>query len=89
MLKPILSLTAVLTLLAAASGPIHAQSGDKTKPVTSHTDRTTADPATRKQMNEKLRAQRAKRNACIKEFKASKTSLLKRNKFIKDCMAKA
>jgi len=84
-------IVSVAVMLCAASAPqtLAQQSGDKTKPVTSHVDRTTADPATRKKMNEKLAAQRAKRNACIKESAAQKISLLKRNKFIKDCMAKS
>jgi hypothetical protein len=76
-------------LLGAAAPQALAQSGDKTAPVTSRPDRTTADPAARKQMQEKRAALRAKRNACIKEFKAAKISLLKRNTFINACMAKS
>jgi hypothetical protein len=79
----------VIILLVAAAPHARAQSGDKTAPVTSRPDRTTADPATRKQMQEKRAALRVKRNACIKEFKAAKISLLKRNTFINACMAKA
>lgn len=88
MLKRTMLIAAVLTILGA-SGPAYAQSGDKTAPVTSRPDRTTADPATRKLMQDKRAAQRVKRNACIKEFKAAKISLLKRNKFINECMAKS
>jgi hypothetical protein len=88
MLKQMLSFAIVLTVLSA-SGPAYTQSGDKTAPVTARPDRTTADPATRKAMQEKRAALRAKRNACIKEYKAAKVSLLKRNTFIYACMAKS
>ena len=88
MLKRMLSFAIALTILTA-SGPAYTQSGDKTAPVTSRPDRTTADPATRKEMQKKRAALRVKRNACIKEFKAAKISLFKRNKFINDCMTKS
>ena len=84
-------IVSVAILLGGAPAPeaLAQPSGDKTAPVMSRPDRTTADPATRKKMQEKRAAERVKRNACIKEFKTSKASLTKRSKFINDCMAKS
>jgi hypothetical protein len=83
-------MTIIAILLCVPTAQTSAQqSGEKTAPITSRPDRTTADPATRKKMQEKRSALRVKRDACIKEFKVSKVSLLKRNKFINECMAKS
>jgi hypothetical protein len=90
MLKKTIIATIAVLLCAAPAPQVFAQAPtDKTAPVTSRPDRTTADPATRKVMAEKRAALRVKRNVCIKEFKAAKISLLKRSKFINECMAKS
>ena len=59
-----------------------------TAPVTGmKPDRTTADPAQRKAMQEKEAALRAKRAECRAKAKAEKVSLIKRPAYVKTCMA--
>ena len=48
-------------------------------------DRTTADTATREQMQTKEAALRQKRAACRKQARAKKIPILKRHAFVTDC----
>ena len=85
---PMLIVVALIGWMAA--GPAVAQAPDQSKlgPVTVKRDRTTADPATRKQMQERQAALRLKRNACREQRRAQKIPFRKRSQFIRDCMAK-
>jgi hypothetical protein len=75
---------ALVTFPATAQRPEDSKLG----PVTAKPDRTTADAATRKQIQEKREALRKKRNECIKLRREQKIPLRQRSKFIDDCMAK-
>jgi hypothetical protein len=51
-------------------------------------DRTTADAATRKAMQQKEAALRQKRADCRKQARQEKISFLKRPAFVRDCMSR-
>jgi hypothetical protein len=89
MLKTKVLMGTVLAVWLAAL-PAAAQTPDASKlgPVTSRPDRTTADAATRKQMQEKREALRKKRNECIKLRREQKVPLKQRSAFINECVKK-
>jgi hypothetical protein len=73
--------------LIALSGVPTGSYAQQLPPVTGmKPDRTTADPATRKAMQEKEAALRAKRADCRRQARAQKLSLLKRIDFVRECM---
>lgn len=80
-----------ITLMLATTAVLPAQAqtaGDKTAPMTGmKPDRTTADAATRKAMQEKEAALKKKRAECRAKAKAEKVPLLKRAAYVKNCMA--
>jgi len=51
-------------------------------------DRTVADKTTRQVMREKEASLKQKRSECRKQAKMKKVSLLKRRRFIHDCMSR-
>jgi hypothetical protein len=51
-------------------------------------DRTVADKTTRQVMREKEASLKQKRSECRKQAKMQKVSLLKRRRFIHDCMSR-
>jgi hypothetical protein len=51
-------------------------------------DRTVADKTTRQVMREKEASLKQKRSECKKQAKMQKVSLLKRRRFIHDCMSR-
>jgi membrane-bound lytic murein transglycosylase B len=58
-----------------------------TEPITAKPDRTTADKQTRQQMAERRAALKQKRVDCGKQADAQRLHLLKRSRFIRQCMA--
>jgi hypothetical protein len=83
-------LTGIVVAFAIVTVPAAAQKPEDSKlgPVTAKPDRTTADPATRKQIQEKREELRTKRNECIKLRREQKIPLKQRSQFINDCMKK-
>jgi hypothetical protein len=83
----------MINVLAASAipQPIYAQ----TSPPSTETpmtgikpDRTVADKTTRQVMREKEASLKLKRSECRKQAKMQKVSLLKRQRFIHDCMSR-
>ena len=83
-------LAAVVFAAWITTGPTAAQTPDASKlgPVTARPDRTTADAATRKQMQEKRETLRKKRNECIKLRREQKIPFRQRSQFINECVKK-
>jgi hypothetical protein len=86
-------LVAIAVIVASATpGELLAQSTptSPTEPVTGlKSDRTIADPATRKAMREKRAALRQKRADCRNQARQQKVPLSKRRAFIKDCASRS
>jgi hypothetical protein len=83
-----LFVAAGLAVLLAVPVAGLAQTPSSTAPVTGmKPDRTTADPAMRKAMQEKEAMLRAKRTECRAKAKAEKVPLLKRAAYVKKCRA--
>ena len=86
-------LVAIAVIVASATpGELLAQSTSTSPagPVTGmKSDRTTADPATRKAMREKRAALRQKRADCRNQARQEKVPLLKRRAFIKECTSRS
>ena len=84
------TIAAAVVAVLMVAGPVAAQRPEDSKlgPVTSKPDRTTADAATRKQIQEKHEALRKKRNECIKLRREQKIPLKQRSAFINECVKK-
>ena len=86
-------LVVVVTIVAASiilNNPVFAQtppSRTETPMTGMKLDRTIADEARRKAMREKRAALKQKRSECRKQAKTQKVSLMKRRRFIRDCMS--
>jgi hypothetical protein len=83
----------VIAIIMASAAPhsVYAQTPapNTTAPVTGiKPDRTTADPAARQAMQKKEAALKQKRAECRKEAKKQKLSVLKRRKFVHECMSR-
>ena len=81
----------LISMIVAASVPnwVFAQTSPLVEtPMTGmKPDRTVADRASRQMMREKEAALKKKRAECREQAKAQKLSLLKRRRFIYDCMS--
>ena len=87
------SILIAIIVIAASAIPIFsfAQGSlpSSTAPVTGmKPDRTTADTATRRAMQQKEAALRQKRADCRRQARQQKVSLLKRPAFVNDCMSR-
>jgi ribosomal protein S8E len=84
---------AIAVLLSASTfpEPIYAQTSPPSTeaPMTGiKPDRTVADKTSRRAMREKEAALKQKRSECRKQAKIQKVSLLKRQRFIHECMSR-
>jgi hypothetical protein len=82
-----------ISLIVVLSAPIlsyaEGTAPSSTAPFTGmKPDRTTADTATRKAMQQKEAALRQKRADCRKQARQEKISLLKRPAFVSECMSR-
>ena len=82
-------LTAAIVLCVPAAGALAQTPAPPTatEPITARPDRTTADKATRAEMARKRAALKQKRIDCRKQASAQGLHLIKRSRFIKQCMA--
>jgi len=90
MIRFVILITIYAIAASTISEPICAQTlspGTETPMTGIKPDRTVADRASRQVMREKEAALKQKRSECRKQAKIQKVSLLKRQRFIHDCMS--